>query len=182
MRITWSGVYLHAAPWSVGSQGSTNVSHGCINMSPEDAATYYDMSIPGDPVTVQGQLARRHVRQRLDHVVQVLAQVAARQRAAQGRPRRPARQHVHHVSAAPFAASQGLSLADPYVLGLLAAGLAVFVAVGALSHQDDRAFSASAIYLGFGLGAALVLELAGIELARPGRRREGVRDHDGSWR
>ncbi|WP_169542376.1 L,D-transpeptidase [Solirubrobacter soli] len=54
VRITWSGVYLHAASWSVGSQGSTNVSHGCINMSPEAAASYYAMSIPGDPVTVTG--------------------------------------------------------------------------------------------------------------------------------
>ena len=54
VRITWSGVYLHAASWSVGSQGSTNVSHGCVNMSPEDAAMYYEMSIPGDPVTVTG--------------------------------------------------------------------------------------------------------------------------------
>ena len=54
VRITWSGVYLHAASWSVGSQGSVNVSHGCINMSPEDAAIYYEMSIPGDPVTVTG--------------------------------------------------------------------------------------------------------------------------------
>jgi lipoprotein-anchoring transpeptidase ErfK/SrfK len=54
VRITWSGVYLHAASWSVGSQGSVNVSHGCINMSPEDAAIYYDMSIPGDPVKVIG--------------------------------------------------------------------------------------------------------------------------------
>lgn len=54
VRITWSGVYLHAAPWSVGSQGSTNVSHGCINMSPEDAAIYYEMSIPGDPVKIVG--------------------------------------------------------------------------------------------------------------------------------
>lgn len=54
VRITWSGIYLHAASWSVGSQGSVNVSHGCINMSPTDAAAYYDMSIPGDPVTVRG--------------------------------------------------------------------------------------------------------------------------------
>jgi lipoprotein-anchoring transpeptidase ErfK/SrfK len=54
VRITWSGVYLHAASWSVGSQGSTNVSHGCINMAPEDAAIYYEMSIPGDPVVVTG--------------------------------------------------------------------------------------------------------------------------------
>jgi lipoprotein-anchoring transpeptidase ErfK/SrfK len=54
VRITWSGVYLHAASWSVGSQGSINVSHGCINMSPEAAAVYYEMSIPGDPVRVTG--------------------------------------------------------------------------------------------------------------------------------
>ncbi len=54
VRITWSGIYLHAAPWSVGAQGSSNVSHGCINMSPEHAAIYYDMSIPGDPVTIKG--------------------------------------------------------------------------------------------------------------------------------
>ncbi len=46
VRITWSGVYLHAASWSVGSQGSTNVSHGCINMSPDAAAIYYAMSSP----------------------------------------------------------------------------------------------------------------------------------------
>ncbi len=54
VRISWSGIYLHSASWSVGSQGSSNVSHGCINMSPENAAAYYDMSIPGDPVTVRG--------------------------------------------------------------------------------------------------------------------------------
>ncbi len=54
VRITWSGIYLHAAPWSVGSQGSSNVSHGCINMSPTDAAAYYDLSMPGDPVKVRG--------------------------------------------------------------------------------------------------------------------------------
>ena len=54
VRITWSGIYLHAAPWSVGAQGSTNVSHGCVNMAPQDAAIYYGMSIPGDPVKIKG--------------------------------------------------------------------------------------------------------------------------------
>ena len=54
VRITWSGDYLHAASWSVGSQGFANVSHGCVNMSPADAAIYYRMAVPGDPVKVVG--------------------------------------------------------------------------------------------------------------------------------
>ncbi|MFL5866837.1 MAG: Ig-like domain-containing protein [Thermoleophilaceae bacterium] len=54
VRITWSGEYLHAAPWSVGAQGSSNVSHGCVNMSPADAEAYYKMAVPGDPVKVIG--------------------------------------------------------------------------------------------------------------------------------
>ena len=52
VRFTWSGNYMHAAPWSVGQQGFTNVSHGCVNLSPADAAWYYDHSVPGDPVTI----------------------------------------------------------------------------------------------------------------------------------
>ena len=51
--VTWGGVYVHSAPWSVGSQGSTNVSHGCINLSPENAAWYFDTVRTGDPVIVQ---------------------------------------------------------------------------------------------------------------------------------
>lgn len=52
-RITWSGVYVHSAPWSVDSQGHANVSHGCINLSPDNAAWYYDTASVGDPVIVQ---------------------------------------------------------------------------------------------------------------------------------
>jgi lipoprotein-anchoring transpeptidase ErfK/SrfK len=52
VRFTWSGDYLHDAFWSVGQQGFENVSHGCINLSPANAETYYNMSVPGDPVTV----------------------------------------------------------------------------------------------------------------------------------
>ena len=54
VRFTWSGDFIHAAPWSVGSQGYANVSHGCVNLAPDHAQTYYEMSIPGDPVTVTG--------------------------------------------------------------------------------------------------------------------------------
>jgi len=54
VRFTWSGDYLHDAYWSVGEQGFTNVSHGCVNMPPADAETYYKMELPGDPVTVTG--------------------------------------------------------------------------------------------------------------------------------
>jgi lipoprotein-anchoring transpeptidase ErfK/SrfK len=54
VRITWSGDYLHDAYWSVGEQGFTNVSHGCVNMPPIDAQIYYQMENPGDPVMITG--------------------------------------------------------------------------------------------------------------------------------
>ncbi|HEX6522401.1 MAG TPA: Ig-like domain-containing protein [Streptosporangiaceae bacterium] len=54
VRITWSSDYLHDAYWSVGEQGFTNVSHGCVNMPPADAEAYYNMEVPGDPVTISG--------------------------------------------------------------------------------------------------------------------------------
>ncbi len=54
VRFTWSGDYLHDAYWSVGEQGFTNVSHGCVNMPPADAEIYYKMAAPGDPVRITG--------------------------------------------------------------------------------------------------------------------------------
>ena len=53
VRVTWGGVYVHSAPWSVGSQGSANVSHGCINLSPANAEWYFNTVHVGDPVIVQ---------------------------------------------------------------------------------------------------------------------------------
>lgn len=53
VRVTWGGVYVHSAPWSTGSQGNANVSHGCINLSPDNAAWYYDKVSVGDPIDVQ---------------------------------------------------------------------------------------------------------------------------------
>ena len=57
VRFTFSGDYYHSAPWSVVDQGTTNVSHGCVNLPPEDATTYYNMSIPGDPITITNSTA-----------------------------------------------------------------------------------------------------------------------------
>ena len=54
MRVTYSGEFLHAAPWSSGSQGSANVSHGCVGMSLADAQWLYDRTSRGDVVEVTG--------------------------------------------------------------------------------------------------------------------------------
>ena len=54
MRVTWSGEYVHAAPWSVSSQGDENVSHGCTGMSTANAAWFYNLSKPGDIVQYVG--------------------------------------------------------------------------------------------------------------------------------
>ncbi|WP_149179390.1 Ig-like domain-containing protein [Streptomyces sp. TRM49041] len=51
-RVTWSGEYVHAAPWSVGSQGYANVSHGCVGMSTSNAAWFYENIQRGDIVKV----------------------------------------------------------------------------------------------------------------------------------
>ncbi|WP_267241167.1 L,D-transpeptidase [Streptomyces sp. PR69] len=51
-RVTWSGEYVHAAPWSAGSHGYANVSHGCVGMSTGNAAWFYENVRPGDLVTV----------------------------------------------------------------------------------------------------------------------------------
>jgi lipoprotein-anchoring transpeptidase ErfK/SrfK len=54
MRETYSGEFIHAAPWSVDSQGSANVSHGCIGMSTKNAAWLFEQSTVGDVVIVTG--------------------------------------------------------------------------------------------------------------------------------
>lgn len=53
VRVTWGGVYVHSAPWSVAFQGNSHVSHGCINLSPENAEWYFNTVQVGDPVIVQ---------------------------------------------------------------------------------------------------------------------------------
>ncbi|CAK7285284.1 Ig-like domain-containing protein [Streptomyces misionensis] len=51
-RVTWSGEYVHAAPWSVGSQGYANVSHGCTGMSTGNARWFFETVHEGDVVKV----------------------------------------------------------------------------------------------------------------------------------
>lgn len=54
MRLTNSGEFIHAAPWSVAKQGKENVSHGCTGMSDENAKWLYDRSRIGDVVVYTG--------------------------------------------------------------------------------------------------------------------------------
>jgi lipoprotein-anchoring transpeptidase ErfK/SrfK len=54
MRLTNSGEFIHAAPWSVSHQGKENVSHGCTGMSTENAKWLYDRSRIGDVVVYTG--------------------------------------------------------------------------------------------------------------------------------
>ncbi|MCC3327777.1 L,D-transpeptidase [Nocardia abscessus] len=52
-RISNSGIFVHAAPWSVAQQGVSNASHGCLNVSTEDAQWFFENVRRGDPVIVQ---------------------------------------------------------------------------------------------------------------------------------
>lgn len=54
VRISNSGEFVHAAPWSAGQQGRNNVSHGCVNVSTSRAKWFYDFTQPGDIVKVVG--------------------------------------------------------------------------------------------------------------------------------
>lgn len=51
-QMSYSGIYVHSAPWSVGSQGRSNVSHGCLNVSPSNALWFYNNTKRGDIVEV----------------------------------------------------------------------------------------------------------------------------------
>ncbi|GAB2958639.1 Ig-like domain-containing protein [Streptomyces pseudoechinosporeus] len=55
MRLTWSGMYAHAAPWNARYFGNTNHSSGCIGMSDADAAWFYVQVRPGDPFEITGK-------------------------------------------------------------------------------------------------------------------------------
>jgi lipoprotein-anchoring transpeptidase ErfK/SrfK len=52
-RMSNSGIFYHSAPWSVGDQGHRNVSHGCLNMSTENARWLQSISKKGDVIVVK---------------------------------------------------------------------------------------------------------------------------------
>jgi lipoprotein-anchoring transpeptidase ErfK/SrfK len=54
VRISDNGEFIHENPNTVGDQGNTNVSHGCINLSAASAQAYYKSAIYGDPVQITG--------------------------------------------------------------------------------------------------------------------------------
>lgn len=51
-QMSWSGIYVHSAPWAIGALGSYNQSHGCINATPDDAQWFMNYVKQGDPVEV----------------------------------------------------------------------------------------------------------------------------------
>ena len=53
VRISNDGIYFHALPSSMWAQGNTNTSHGCLNLSPDDASWYFDQAVAGDIVEVR---------------------------------------------------------------------------------------------------------------------------------
>lgn len=55
-QMSYSGIFVHAAPWSVWAQGNTNVSHGCINVTTENAAWFQETVKRGDIVTVKNTI------------------------------------------------------------------------------------------------------------------------------
>lgn len=59
LRVTWSGEFVHSAPWSVNSQGVANVSHGCVGMSNANMYYLWKSAHRGDPVEVTG--SNRHM-------------------------------------------------------------------------------------------------------------------------
>jgi lipoprotein-anchoring transpeptidase ErfK/SrfK len=62
VRVTWSGEFLHAAPWQGRNHGRANVSHGCVGMSTADARWYFDHTMVGDVVDVQNSSRKMELR------------------------------------------------------------------------------------------------------------------------
>ena len=55
-QMSYSGIYVHGAPWSVGDQGMRNVSHGCINVTDANAQWFMNNTKRGDLVIVKNTI------------------------------------------------------------------------------------------------------------------------------
>ncbi|MET8884164.1 L,D-transpeptidase [Streptomyces rubiginosohelvolus] len=58
MRLTWSGMYAHAAPWNANYFGQANRSSGCLGMSDANASALYGQVRVGDPFEITGAEAK----------------------------------------------------------------------------------------------------------------------------
>lgn len=54
VRISNNGEFIHCNPNSIGAQGNTNVTNGCINLNLENSQEYFNSAVYGDPVEVTG--------------------------------------------------------------------------------------------------------------------------------
>nr|WP_225952541.1 Ig-like domain-containing protein [Mycobacterium sp. OAS707] len=54
VRISNNGEFIHCNPNSIGAQGNTNVTNGCINLNLENSQQYFNSAMYGDPVEVTG--------------------------------------------------------------------------------------------------------------------------------
>lgn len=52
-RISTDGIYLHQLDSTVWAQGNTDVSHGCLNLSGENAQWFFNFAVPGDVVEIR---------------------------------------------------------------------------------------------------------------------------------
>lgn len=52
-RISTDGIYLHQLNSTVWAQGNTDTSHGCLNLNGDNAAWFFDFSVPGDVVEIK---------------------------------------------------------------------------------------------------------------------------------
>ena len=104
LRLTWSGEFVHAAPWSVAHQGHENVSHGCTGMSDANAAWFYGISHVGDVVRYVHSTRDLEPRQRLHRLEHQLGRLDEGERPALS-PRPAQSWRVVWVSLSPAAVS-----------------------------------------------------------------------------
>ena len=87
LRVTWSGEFVHAAPWSTANQGLANVSHGCVGMSVSNAIWLFNLTHIGDVIKVINSPRIAGARQRLHGLERSVEEVAQGQRARRRRRR-----------------------------------------------------------------------------------------------